>query len=146
VVKASKRKQKEMEELVSQFEKFYHVSLQNATINFFFRPMKKYVGLCHTTDCKNFNILISSSLPKKRKIETAVHELVHVTQRHTKELSEQMVVVPDPLRWEYQAVWQGKPSYREDEIDEMPYEQYRELPWEKESYRVAESFVSQFYQ
>jgi hypothetical protein len=103
------------------------LSISNSIdIKFEFEAIEDYTGFCHNYHCaKNEVIVVISPLLRwGTMVKTIFHELTHVVQWSTGQLSG--------------TVWKGVP------VDPTTYEHIHDLPWEIEAFAMENHLYDKF--
>lgn len=94
-------------------------------IQFEFEAVEDYTGFCHNYNCENgVVVVIAPGLQWGTMVKTIFHEMTHVQQIVTKQLSG--------------TVWRGVP------VDVTSFDDHEKLPWEVEAYAMENHLYDKY--
>ena len=125
-VEGGKKKQRQMvEDVVSYMIQRQMPRMRTLDIHVTIKKIDDAHGYCHSESNREFEIEVDKRLQKNQFISTVIHEMVHVWQYATKQLTQKGC----------NEFWRGK-----DYTDIS----YSKQPWERQAYRMEESILKEY--
>jgi len=125
-VEGGKKKQRQIvEDVVSYMIQRQMPRMRTLDIHVTIKKIDDAHGYCHSESNREFEIEVDKRLQKNQFISTVIHEMVHVWQYATKQLTQKGC----------NEFWRGK-----DYTDIS----YSKQPWERQAYRMEESILKEY--
>ena len=125
-VEGGKKEQRQIvEDVVSYMIQRQMPRMKTLDIHVILKKIDDAYGYCMSESNREFEIEVDKRLGKNQFISTVIHEMVHVWQYATKQLTQKGC----------KEFWRGK-----DYTDEY----YSKQPWERQAYRMEKSILKEY--